>query len=306
MELIIVSRRGLRRRDVSFGIALLTSAFLLLSAVVGGAFYLGYRSAPLVADIESDLHVAAWREEAFTQRQRVEAAVRDAKRNLDALAARVGELQARVMRVDALGARLVDMAKLDAEEFGFDGTVGRGGPQPSGAVSMTVPDFIGSLETLATELEDRAPKLRVLETALMERKLDKELIPSGRPVMKGWISSLFGNRADPFSGKRAFHSGLDFAGRSGSDIVAAASGVVVWSGPKKGYGTMVEIDHGNGYRTLYAHNRRNLVKVGDTVRKGDIIALMGASGRATGTHVHFEVLRNGDPVNPLDYVRAGG
>ena len=171
---------------------------------------------------------------------------------------------------------------------------------------MTVPDFISSLETLASDLQDRAPKLRVVETALLARRLEAEVMPSGRPVLKGWISSLFGNRTDPMNGKRAFHAGVDFAGRSGSDIIAVASGVVSWSGTKQGYGRMVEVDHGNGYSTVYAHNRRNLVKVGDTVRKGDIIALMGATGRATGTHVHFEVLRNGRPVNPLDYVRAGG
>ena len=131
-------------------------------------------------------------------------------------------------------------------------------------------------------------------------------MPAGRPIPTGWLSSYFGNRTDPMTGRKAFHSGMDFAGRPGSDIIAVASGVVVWSGRRHGYGHMVEIDHGNGYTTIYAHNKRNLVRVGDRVRKGDVIALMGASGRATGTHVHFEVLRHGKPVNPLDYVRAGG
>ena len=306
MEMIIVSRRGLRRRDFNVGVSLLLPLVLVVLAVAAGAFHLGYRVAPMLADVENDLYAAAWQSEALKQRDRVNDAVLDASRNLDALAVRVGELQAHVMRMDAIGARLVDMAKLDADEFGFDMTLGRGGPAPVDAASMTVPDFVTSLEVLASEIQDRAPKMRVVESALLARRLDAEIMPSGRPVLKGWVSSVFGNRVDPINGKRAFHSGLDFAGRSGSDIIAAASGVVSWSGTKQGYGRMVEIDHGNGYTTVYAHNRRNLVQVGDTVRKGDVIALMGASGRATGTHVHFEVLRNGRAVNPLDYVRAGG
>ncbi len=306
MEMIIVSRRRLRRHDINVGLLLVVPLVLVLAAVAGGSFYFGYRSAPMLVDAHEDLQAAMWRQEVLDQRRRVDEAVLDARRNLDALAARVGQLQAQVMRIDALGSRLVDIAKLDSAEFGFDAPLGRGGPAPADAVSMTVPDFIVSLETLASEIEDRAPKLRVVETALMARSLEAEVLPSGRPVRKGWISSVFGNRADPMNGKQAFHSGLDFAGRSGSDIIAVASGVVVWSGAKPGYGHMVEIDHGNGYSTVYAHNRRNLVETGDTVRKGDTIAQMGASGRATGTHVHFEVLHNGRAVNPLNYVRAGG
>lgn len=306
MEMIIVSRRGLRRRDFNVGLAVVLPLVVILSALAAGAFHLGYHSAPALADVETDLHLAAWKHSMLNQRERVDEAVLDARRNLDALAARVGELQAHVMRMDALGARLVDMAKLDADEFGFDALPGRGGPASPDSVSMTVPDFIYSLEILAGDLQDRAPKLLVVESALLARQLDAEVMPSGRPVLKGWISSAFGNRADPMSGKSAFHAGLDFAGRSGSDIIAVASGVVSWSGTRQGYGRMVELEHGNGYTTIYAHNRRNLVQVGDTVRKGDVIAKMGASGRATGTHVHFEVLRNGRALNPLNYVRAGG
>ena len=306
MEMIIVSRRGVCRRDFSLGFVGGGLALLLLASLVGGGFWLGLQVAPASASLEADLYAAALRQEALEQRARVDDAMADAQRNLDALATRVGALQAHVMRVDALGARLVDMANLDAEEFDFGVAPALGGPAPSESVSPTVPDFLASLDTLASDLQDRMPKLRALETSLITTRLEAEVMPAGRPSLRGWLSSQFGPRTDPMTGRKAFHSGIDFAGRPGSEIIAVASGIVVRSGARTGYGQMVELDHGNGYSTIYAHNKRNLVKVGDTVRKGDVIALMGSSGRATGTHVHFEVLRNGQPVNPLDYVRAGG
>ena len=307
MEIVIVSRRRLRRRTLRFGLAsLLIPGLIVAVAAVTSSFYLGYRSAPSESRIESELYAAAWKGEVVAQRTLVAEAIAEAHLNLDTLAARVGRLQAHIMRVDNLGARLVEMAKLDAEEFAFDRPPAMGGPRATDAVSPSVPDFLSALSSLALDLDDRLPKLRVVETALRARQLDAEVVPSGRPVLTGWLSSAFGNRTDPMTGQKSFHAGLDFAGRSGTDILAVASGLVVWSGSRQGYGRMVELDHGNGFSTIYAHNRRNRVKVGDTVRKGEVIAEMGASGRATGTHVHFEVLRNGRPVNPLDYVRAGG
>jgi len=132
--------------------------------------------------------------------------------------------------------------------------------------------------------------------------LRDEVHPEGRPVHSGYISSMFGNRTDPFTGRAAFHKGVDFAGREGSEVVAVASGVVIWSGDRYGYGQMVEINHGNGYVTRYAHNSDNLVAVGDTVKRGEVIAVMGSTGRATGPNLHFEVLHNGRVVNPLSYV----
>ncbi|NIM29020.1 MAG: peptidoglycan DD-metalloendopeptidase family protein, partial [Gammaproteobacteria bacterium] len=166
-----------------------------------------------------------------------------------------------------------------------------------------VPDFLASLENLVRQLEDREPKLAVVEGTLMNRKLHAEVFPTGRPVKKGWISSVFGWRNDPINGKRAFHEGIDFAGRAESEVVAVAAGVVVWSGRRWGFGNTVEINHGNGYTTLYAHNEKNLVKVGETVKKGQVLALLGSTGRSNGPHVHFEVRRNGKAVNPIKFVR---
>ena len=119
----------------------------------------------------------------------------------------------------------------------------------------------------------------------------------------GYVSSRFGHRTDPFTGRRAFHKGVDFAGRAGADVVAVASGVVIWSGPRYGYGELVEINHGNGYVTRYAHNADNLVVIGETVKRGQVVARMGDTGRATGPNLHFEVLHNGKAVDPLTYIQ---
>jgi hypothetical protein len=153
------------------------------------------------------------------------------------------------------------------------------------------------------QIEDRSRQLDVLEALMMNRRLSSEVRPEGRPVSSGWMSSVYGYRTDPFSGRRDFHPGVDFAGKAGSDVLAVASGVVTWSGKRYNYGHMIEIDHGNGLVTRYGHNQENLVEVGEKVKKGQVIAKMGSSGRSTGPHVHLEVLQDGRKVNPLKYVR---
>ncbi len=259
---------------------------------------------PVAGDPGPELYAAAWKAEVLQQRDEVQGAIKDAEQNLDALALRMGEIQSRVVRLDALGRRLVEMADLDAEEFNFDAPPARGGPElVTEREPFEVPDFLASLENLVRQLEDREPKLAVVEGTLMNRKLHAEVFPTGRPVKKGWISSVFGWRNDPINGKRAFHEGIDFAGRAESEVVAVAAGVVVWSGRRWGFGNTVEINHGNGYTTLYAHNEKNLVKVGETVKKGQVLALLGSTGRSNGPHVHFEVRRNGKAVNPIKFVR---
>ena len=277
-------------------------AVIALSAVT---YYLGYRSVPVAVDPGPELYAAAWQAEVVNQRDKVDGAIGDAERDLDALALRMGEIQSRVVRLDALGRRLVEMADLDAAEFSFDEVPARGGPDlVTEREPFEVPDMLASLEELLNLLEDREPKLAVVEGTLMNRKLHAEVFPTGRPVSSGWISSVFGWRNDPMSGKRAFHEGIDFAARANSEVSAVAAGVVVWSGSRWGFGNAVEVNHGNGYSTLYAHNKKNLVKVGETVKKGQVLALLGSTGRSSGPHVHFEVRRNGKAVNPLKFVRA--
>lgn len=226
---------------------------------------------------------------------------------LDALAIRIGQMNARVIRLDALGRRLTDMADLNDGEFDFDSTPAIGGPEEpyvSGS-AIAVPEVLAAMTDLENQLDNREAQLNVLEGVLMNQNLSERVYPTGRPVMSGWMSSYYGRRTDPFTGKPANHRGVDFAGKQGAEIIAVADGVVTWSSKRYGYGEMVEINHGNGYSTRYAHNSENLVGVGQEVRKGQTVALMGDTGRATGPNLHFEVLQNGKRVNPVKFIRRG-
>jgi murein DD-endopeptidase MepM/ murein hydrolase activator NlpD len=240
-----------------------------------------------------------------TERRAIATARADQRNHLDALALKIAELQTHMIRLDALGERLVDVGRLDAGEFDFTA------PPPQGGLEYAVPgesqsdlELTGELERLSRQLADREDKLELLEQMLIQRGVLAEVTPSGRPVKKGWMSSAFGKRTDPFSGKKSMHRGLDFAGKRGSEVVAVASGVVTRAEKQSGYGNLVEIRHANGYSTLYAHNQENLVEVGEMVSKGQTIALLGSTGRSSGPHVHFEVHRNGKIENPLRFVKA--
>lgn len=247
-----------------------------------------------------------WAQEMVQYRAEIDRAAGQAREEVNALAARLGHLQAQAVRMNALGQRLVEVAKLDKAEFNFNESPAQGGPQAEVELLQEIdaPDFVKSLDQLAEQMDNREQQLRVLESFFMNRTLDAQILPTGRPIEGGWISSYFGMRASPFTGMREYHKGIDFAGKEGSEIRAVAAGLVTWSADRYGYGLMVEINHGNGYITRYAHNRANLVKVGDVVTKGQRIALMGSSGRSTGPHVHFEVLKNGRVVDPAKYVYA--
>ena len=223
-----------------------------------------------------------------------------AETELDALAARLGRMQANVIRLNALGHRLVKVAKLDSKEFDFKNAPSYGGPAENDSVASI--DFDGVISSLDKQLASREEQLDVLEEVIMNRQLRSESKPRGRPITKGWTSSYYGKRTDPFTGKLAMHKGMDFAGKEGSEIIAVANGVVTWAGERYGYGERVEINHGNGYTTRYGHNAKLLVEVGDSVEKGQAISLMGSTGRSTGPHVHFEVLKNDRQINPSKFV----
>jgi murein DD-endopeptidase MepM/ murein hydrolase activator NlpD len=227
-----------------------------------------------------------------------------AELRLQALTQSLAELQARVTRLDALGEHLTVMADLEEGEFDFSRAPAMGGPLAGEFdVDYTSLDLVDELGQFEARLSDRERQLDILESLLSNRKLDEQSWLSGQPVAKGWISSPYGKRTDPFSGKLAMHDGIDFAGKEGSDVLAVAAGVVTWTGSKSGYGQMVEVSHGDGYVTRYAHNKQNLVAPGDVVRKGEPIALMGSSGRSTGAHVHYEVFKHGRSVDPSSYLR---
>ncbi len=279
------------------------SVFIALPA---SFVFLGYQMGVSHMKANPDDLSLAMQAEMDAQRLTLSEATRTAKDNMDALALRLGKLQAHVIRLDALGQRLTTMAKLDKGEFDFVHPPAQGGPlaDPEAAKSIDVPDFMKSLEDLSAQLDDRSQQLEVLEDMLMTRNLQSEVIPAGRPITKGWLSSYFGMRTDPFNGRRVHHSGVDFAGKMGSDVISVAAGVVTYAGWRSGYGNLVEVNHGKGYATRYGHNSKILVKVGQTVKKGQVLSKMGTTGRSTGPHVHFEVLYNGRAVDPKKYIQA--
>lgn len=285
------------------------SAGLVVFAIVGvlGAmsFTSGYWYSSKNGSGVSQTDMVVFGEELRAQQENIASIRRDKEDTLDALAIRIAQMNARVIRLDALGRRLTDMAELDDGEFNFDSAPALGGPEEpvASGSNLAIPDVVGAMASLDSQLNNREAQLWVLESVLMNESLQERVYPQGRPVTSGWISSYFGKRTDPFTGKPANHTGVDFAGKMGQDVAAVADGVVTWSGDRYGYGVMVEINHGNGYATRYAHNSENLVNVGDEVRKGQSVALMGETGRATGPNLHFEVLKNGHRVNPVNFIR---
>lgn len=293
--------RSLRRLDWTRPQLLLAGALLLL----GSGFGLGAWVGVVSAEREAVSKLERWSVELAAQREAVLDARRAVEDQVGALAARVGQMHARLLRLDALGKRLVEAANLDRGEFDFDAPPAVGGPdeafEATGGVP-SVPSLDDLLGSLGSAIDDRSRQLAALETLIFSRELARQVVPGGRPVESGYISSFFGGRTDPFHGRTAFHSGIDFAGAAGTRVLAAADGVVSFAGRDGNYGKLVEITHGNGYVTRYAHNSTILVETGATVRRGDPVALMGSTGRSTGTHLHFEVLREGRPVNPLSFV----
>ena len=267
----------------------------VMAAIAGTGFWWGYTTKEIVQLVELEEKIN--NEKALIQETRMHA-----QSEIDALAAHVGKMQANVTRLNALGQRLITIAKLDSKEFDFENEPAYGGPhEPDSGSSV---DMESVLTQLNSELQSREQQLALLEDVIMRSELKKEATPAGRPIGKGWISSYYGKRTDPFTGKLEMHKGMDFAGKAGSEIKAVASGVVTWSGSRYGYGNLVEINHGNGYVTRYGHNDKILVEVGDTIERGQPISLMGSTGRSTGPHVHFEVLLNDKQIDPIRFVQS--
>ena len=227
----------------------------------------------------------------------------DANTQLGVMASRVAELQARLARMETVARHIADEQPELAVAVDFASPVAAGGPGTLQTdVEMT--DVINQLELLEARLQDRERQLGVLENLVIGDDIAARLAPKGRPIVEGWLSSPFGKRTDPFTGKQAWHAGIDFAGAEGGEIIAVADGVVTFAGRRYGYGLLVEISHADGLATRYAHNRENLVGVGDKVVAGEVIARMGNTGRSTGPHVHFELLKDGKKVNPWKVVAA--
>jgi murein DD-endopeptidase MepM/ murein hydrolase activator NlpD len=260
----------------------------------------------------------------FVERQELAQRDRFMRANLDAMAEKVGELQARLMRLEAVSERVAGMAGMKADEFkaieptapasapGAGSSAAAGGPlvslrapRPASNSEEILVALTGQVEHLHSLGERHADVLTLIESHLFEKRLDALMMPSTQPV-DGPIGSGFGFRSDPFTGRPALHTGLDFPADPGTPIVAAAGGVVLSAGPHPQYGLLVELDHGNGLVTRYAHTSRMLVKQGDLIKRGQRIAEVGNTGRSTGPHLHFEVLVDGVQQNPARFLQAAG
>jgi murein DD-endopeptidase MepM/ murein hydrolase activator NlpD len=240
--------------------------------------------------------------------QRTEAAKNQVylRENLNAMAVKLGQMQAHVLRLDSLGERLATLTGMGKQEFNFDKKPGQGGAESSQpAHDMTISEFGQQLDGLMKKLDDRADQLGLMEAMLVQQQAKKVAMPSTRPVTTGWYSSNYGYRIDPFTGQKAFHEGVDFMADSGTAIHAAGGGIVVYADTYAGYGNMIEIDHGNGLISRYAHASKIQAKVGDVVMKGQKIGEVGSTGRSTGPHLHFEVRHRGAPQNPEHYLHLG-
>jgi murein DD-endopeptidase MepM/ murein hydrolase activator NlpD len=304
MNIIFVSHQHGKAKSLALSHRKILLCVMFLLVVITVVFGLGYRLAATndAAEQYQDF-VQAWQNELGQKRQEIEQIQQHSKEQVRALTIRMAELHAKLIRLDALGEHMIRATGVDASEFDFSSQPALGGLDAQDAgEAYQVPDFLRSIEALAFGIEQREQKLEVLNRVLGNKEFESDRYLSGRPIKKGWLSSYFGRRNDPFTGKLAWHKGVDFAGKEGSDVIAVAAGVVTWSGDRYGYGNLVEINHGGGYVTRYGHAKDLLVKVGDVVGKGQAIALMGNTGRSTGAHVHFEVLRAGNPVDPLRYV----
>ena len=232
------------------------------------------------------------------------------KENLTAMAIKLGEMQAQLMRLDALGERVQGLAGVKPEEFNFKEKPGRGGTEPSSTGDrsgrdLSMSEFQRALDMMAKDVEHRADYMNVVETALMSDKIKSKLLPTIQPVNVSYNASGFGWRLDPFTGRSAFHEGIDFPSPTGTPILAAAGGVVIAAEYHSQYGNMIEIDHGNDIVTRYAHASKLLMKVGDIVKRGQVVAYIGSTGRSTGAHLHFEVLVKGVQQDPHKFLSAG-
>jgi len=302
MDIILVSGRFAKTRTIRLSAGnMVLMALLAFSTLIVAAVVVQYPIVRLDRGLISD-GFRAWLVSAQTEeQQKQEVYMRE---SLDTMAKRLGQMQAQMQRLDALGLRLVKASGMKPNEFGFDKPPAQGGPYvPSLHQDISLDSMMQQMSTLTLSIDDRNDKLVALETMLMQDRSNEWLIPSVMPVKDSWFSSNFGWRIDPFTGKEAMHEGVDFVVPKGTPIYASAGGVVAYAALHPQYGNLVEIDHGNGVITRYAHNSKLLVQVGQVVRRGQKISLSGATGRATGPHMHFEVRYKGVAQNPVRFLK---
>ncbi len=302
MNIILVSGKLTKARTITLAVPhLLAGAVTALLAVLVLAFGLQYfmlrYASSLNSPLLNNLILSAQQE----QNEKMQSYLRE---NLNALASKLGQMQAQLLRLDTLGERLAKTAGFKPQDFMFDQAPARGGAVSTlPTYDLSLGDLGRQVDVVNQQVDDRGEKLGILDSLMIFDSAKKKLLPSVLPVDGGWYSSNFGWRIDPFSGVRAFHEGMDFMAEVGTPAHAAAGGVVIYSDFHAQYGNMIEIDHGNGLITRYAHLSRRLVKTGDVVLSGSMIGRVGSTGRATGPHLHFEVRQNGAPLNPARFLR---
>ena len=297
MRIIFVNEKGASK---SFRGFVLLSWAALLGLVLGSVSFVNDWQNPDLSATGLQL----MKDELSSQQAELRAIEKNANRRNSAISTELAGMQSSLWEIEAIASSLSALAELPQEEFNFDPAVSQGGSSQEPARKLDWPDLEAQLRQFQLKLERRQKELRVLDNIVKEKKSEKDSVLRGKPVKRGWYSSAFGRRMDPITGRPAWHAGVDFAGKLGSDVIAVASGVVVFSGRKDGYGNLVEIDHGNGVVTRYGHHDELKVEVGDFVKRGEVIGLMGNSGRSTGPHVHLEVLRDGRAVNPLKNIEG--
>ena len=280
---------------------------LLSFCFLGAPFAIGYFGFQLSISHNEDYvrseSAQKWDRELKDQELSLKEIKAESQQHIEALTIRLASLQARLTRLDAVGLRVTRISGLDEGEFDFETPIGVGGLGDSQQAGYSLFELGMEIERLERTLEDRETQLEILGEIVLDREMESDLFVAGKPLKDGWIVSNFGQRPDPFTGKLAFHSGIDFTnGRPGSEINTVAAGVVMWSGPKSKYGLTVEVDHGKGFTTRYSHAEKLFVDVGEVVKKGQRIASVGSTGRSTGPHVHFEIYKNGRVVDPASYI----
>lgn len=228
------------------------------------------------------------------QRDLIQRLKSDNQQQVDGIVSNLAGMQAQLTRLDLLSEQLAAEAGLETQDFKL--------PPELITDNVMEHDLNQKYEMVEQALEYKIQQLEALESILLGLNIEHQSKLAGRPIEKGWLSSYYGVRKDPFTGKPTMHQGVDFAGEAGNAVVATGAGIVTWSGKRSGYGNLIEIDHGNGLRTRYGHNETLVVTVGDVVTRGQTVALMGTTGRSTGVHVHYEVLRDGKRVDPLPYI----
>jgi len=276
-------------------LALLSLTLLLSPFLVA---FRWYSEGPLDAGL-----VSGWQRQLEAQQTELKSLESMAAAESQAVGRQLAAMQARLLRMEALGARVAEVASLDDGEFTFDESPATGGPE-TGVRPLAGFELQDALADLSLGLKRREAELEVLDSLLSDREYAEATEVAGRPVSRGWISSPFGQRVDPFTGGTAWHAGLDFTARPGTAVQAAAGGVVIYAGYRPDYGNTIEINHGDGYVTRYAHQKELKVAVGDIVKRGQTIGSVGATGRASGPHLHFEVLKNGRHVDPRRYIAS--